>query len=68
MKSVVSRIRTTARHNTEQITKGTHPVPGYELKFLTSPGIEPEPPSWKAGRLPTTPKRRTPNKVRYPKL
>ena len=30
-------------------TKDTHSVTGYNLKFLTPPGIEPESPSWKAG-------------------
>ena len=39
-------------------TKGTHPIPGYELKFLIPPGIEPGPPGWKAGTVPTTPRRR----------
>ena len=38
-------------------TKDTHPVPGYVLKFLTQPGMEPGPPGWKAGTLPTTPRR-----------
>ena len=45
------------QHRTEH--KGhTHPIPGQKLKFLTPPGIEPGPPSWKAGTLPTTPRRR----------
>ena len=39
-------------------TKDTHPIPGHKLKFLTPPGIELEPPDWKAGTLPTTPRRR----------
>ena len=39
-------------------TKDTHPIPGHKLKFQTPPGIEPEPPSWKAGTLQTTPRRR----------
>ena len=39
-------------------TKDTHAIPGQKLKFLTPPGIEPGPPGWKAGTLPTTPRRR----------
>ena len=50
--------RTTAGDNTGQNTKDTHSVPGQKLKFLTTPGIEPGPPGWKAGTLPTTPRRR----------
>ena len=42
-------------------TKDTHVIPGYELKFLTPPGIEPGPPGWKAGTLPTTLRRRIKN-------
>ena len=37
-------------------TKDIHPIPGQKLKFLTPPGIEPGPPGWKAGTLPTTPR------------
>ena len=40
-------------------TNNTHPVPGQKLKFLTPPEIEPGPPGWKAGTLPTTSRRRT---------
>ena len=39
-------------------TKDTHPIPGQKLKFLTLPGIEPRPLGWKAGTLPTMPRRR----------
>ena len=39
-------------------TKDTHSISGHKLKFLTPPGIEPGPPSWKAETLPTTPRRR----------
>ena len=35
-----------------ETTQCTHPIPGQKLKFLTSPGIEPRPPDWKAGTLP----------------
>ena len=38
---------------TAQNTKDTHPIPGWELKFQTPPGVEPWPPGWKAGTLPT---------------
>ena len=44
------------QHRTLQ-TKATHPVPGYKLKFLTLPRIEPGSPRWKAGILRTTPRR-----------
>ena len=51
-------VRTTDRDNTGQNTaKHIHPVPGYELKFLTPPEIELGPPDWKAGALPTMPLR-----------
>ena len=43
-------------HDSTQ-TKGKYPVPGYELKFLTSPGTKPGPPGWKAVTLTTTPRR-----------
>ena len=46
----------TAQDRTQ--TKDTHPIPGQKLKFLTPPGIEPGSPGWKAGTLPTTPRRR----------
>ena len=36
----------------------TLPIPGEKLKFLIPPGIEPGPSGWKAGNLPTTPRRR----------
>ena len=39
-------------------TKDIHPIAGHKLEFLTPPGIEPVPPGWKAGTLPTTPRRR----------
>ena len=42
-------------------TKDTHPIPGLKFKFLTPPGIEPGPPGWKAGTVPTTPRRRIRN-------
>ena len=38
-------------------TKDTHSIPGQKFKFLTSPGIEPGSPGWKAGILPTTSRR-----------
>ena len=38
--------------------KETHTIPGHKLKFLTPPGVEPGPPGWKAGTLPTMPRRR----------
>ena len=44
-------------------TKNTHPIPRQKLKFLTPPGIEPGPPGWKAGTLPTTPRRRMITKI-----
>ena len=37
--------------------KDTHPISRQKLKFLTPPGIEPGPTGWKAGTLPTTPRR-----------
>ena len=40
------------------LSKDTHPIPGQKLKFRTPPEIEPGPPGWKAGTLPTTPWRR----------
>ena len=40
-------------------TKDTHPIPGKKLKFLIPPGIEPGPPGWKAGTLPTPPRWRS---------
>ena len=39
-------------------TNDTHPIPGQKLKFPIPLGIEPGPPGWKAGTLPTTPRRR----------
>ena len=39
-------------------TKDTHPIPGQKLKFLTPAETEPGPPGFKAGTLPTTPRRR----------
>ena len=39
-------------------TKDRHPIPGQKLKCLIPPGIEPGSPGWKAGTLPTTPRRR----------
>ena len=38
-------------------TKDTHPILGQKLKFLTPPGIELGPSGWKAGTLPTMPRR-----------
>ena len=55
---VSSNVRASVGDHTGQNTKGTHPIPGQKLKLLTSPGIEPGPPGWKAGTLPTTPRRR----------
>ena len=46
----------TAHDKTQK--KDIHPIPGQKLKFLTPPRIEPGPPDWKAGTLPTTPRRR----------
>ena len=43
-------------HRTENKTKDTHPIPGYELQFLTPPGIEHGSPGWKARTLLTTPR------------
>ena len=43
-------VRAYAEDNTGQNRKDTHPIPGQKLKFLTPPG-------WKAGTLPTTPRR-----------
>ena len=51
-------VRASAEDNTGQNTKDTHPIPGQKLKFLTPSGIEPGPPGWKAGTLPTTPRPR----------
>ena len=51
-------VRASAEDNTGQNTKDAHPIPEQKFKFLTPPGIEPGPPGWKAGRLPTTPRRR----------
>ena len=58
-------VSVSAENNTGQNTdKGhTHPIPGKKLKFLTPPGIEPGPPGWKAGTLPTTPRRRIHGKL-----
>ena len=39
-------------------TKDTHSIPGQKLKFRAPLGIEPGPPGWKAGVIPTTPRRR----------
>ena len=49
-------VKATVGDNKRQNTdKGhTHPIPGNKLKILTQPGI----PGWKAGTLPTTPRRR----------
>ena len=60
-------IRASAGDSTGQNTKDTHPIPGEELKFLTPPGIEPGPPGWKAGTLPTTPRRRIKSRTRVRK-
>ena len=51
-------VRASAEDSTGQNTKDTHTIPGQKLKFLTPPGIEPDPPGRKAGTLPTTPRRR----------
>ena len=53
-------VRASAEGNTGQNTDQghTHPIPGQKLKFLTPPRIEPGPAGWKAGTLPTTPRRR----------
>ena len=52
-------VRASVDNNTGQITdkRHTHPIPGQKLKFPTPPGIEPGLPGWKAGTLPTTPRR-----------
>ena len=46
-----AQFRTSTGDSTGQNTKDTHPIPGYELKFLIPPGIGPGPPGWKAGTL-----------------
>ena len=51
-------VRALVEDNTGENTKDTHPIPGQKLKFLTPPGIEPDPLGWKTGTLPTTPRRR----------
>ena len=51
-------VRASAGDSTGQNTTDTHPIPGYELKFLTPLGIEPWPAGWMAGTLMTTPRRR----------
>ena len=56
-------VRASAADNTWQNTKDTHPIPGQKLKFLTTPGIEPGPQGWKAGALPSTPRRRIQLKI-----
>ena len=38
-------------------TNNIHPVPGWKLIFLNPPGIELRLPGWKAGTLPTRPRR-----------
>ena len=38
-----------ARDNTGQNTKDTHPIPGQKLKFLTPPGVEPGSPGCEVG-------------------
>ena len=50
------KVRASDEDNTGQNTKDTHSIPGQKLKFLIPPGVEPEPPAWKAGTLPTTPR------------
>ena len=52
-------VRVTARDNTGHNAKETQPDPGQDLKFLTSPVIEPVQPAWKAGTQQITPRRRT---------
>ena len=55
-------VRASAEDNTWQNPdKGHTPIPGQKFKFLTPPGIEPEPPGWKAGSLPTTLRRQSIN-------
>ena len=60
-------VRTTARDNTGQNTQNTEKytdaVPEQNLKCLTPPGIKPGPPGWKAGTLPTTPRRQISNRT-----
>ena len=52
-------VRASAGDSTGQNTyKGHTPNPRTEIKIPDPPGIEPEPPGWKAGTLPTTPRRR----------
>ena len=52
-------VRDSAEENTGQNTdKGHTPNPRTEIKIPDPPGIEPEPLGWKAGTLPTTPRRR----------
>ena len=55
-------VRATAEDNTGQNTdKGHTPSPriGIKIPDPAGGGIEPGPPGWKAGTLPTTPRRRT---------
>ena len=49
-------VMATSRDNTEQNTKDTHPGLGQKFKFFTPPGMEPGPPGWKTGTLPTKPR------------
>ena len=51
-------VRGTSRDNTGLNIRDIHPVPGKKLKFLTPLEIESGPPGWKAGTLPTKPRRR----------
>ena len=52
-------VRESVGDNTAQNTDKVHtpnPRTYGKLKFLSPPGIEPGPPGWKAGTLPTTPR------------
>ena len=54
-------VRASAEDNKGQNTdKGHTANPKTEIK-IPDPGIEPGPPGWKAGTLPTMPRRRTEN-------
>ena len=55
---VVSTMSGPPPKTTQDRTQRTHTQSQDKLKFLTPPGFEPGLPDWKAGTLPTTPRRR----------
>ena len=55
---VVSTMAGPPPETTYDRTQRKHTQSQDKLKFLIPPGIEPGPPGWKAGTLPTTPRRR----------